>query len=189
MYNDAGVNIHIAKFTPSAWADEEIDYAFNAAKLLGAYGVADSFSEKNWQRLGKFAEKHKSMAIYHMKDEFGQPSFDVEKHLAYSPANRFNFDTAHYFGATGLHPNNIIEKYHDRICSVHIKDSMGPKSTGNKLVPFGQGGTPIADILLLLKKEKWPINADLELEYPIPEGSDAVKEATKCIEYMRAILE
>lgn len=54
---------------------------------------------------------------------------------------------------------------------------------------FGKGETPIADILLLLKKEKWPINVDLELEYQIPEGSDPVKEVTKCIEYMRAILE
>jgi len=41
----------------------------------------------------------------------------------------------------------------------------------------------------LLKKEKWPINVDVELEYRIPEGSDAAKEVTKCIEYMRAILE
>ena len=32
MYNDAGVNIHISKFATSTWSDEEIDYAFNAAK-------------------------------------------------------------------------------------------------------------------------------------------------------------
>lgn len=56
-------------------------------------------------------------------------------------------------------------------------------------MPFGKGETPIADILLLIKKEKWPINVDLELEYPIPEGSDPVMEVTKCIEYLRAILE
>jgi len=56
-------------------------------------------------------------------------------------------------------------------------------------MPFGRGETPIADILLLLKKEKWPINVDIELEYPVPEGSDAAKEVAKCIEYMRNILE
>jgi hypothetical protein len=56
-------------------------------------------------------------------------------------------------------------------------------------MPFGKGETPIADILLLLKKGKWSINVDIELEYKIPEGSDDSKEVAKCIEYMRNILE
>jgi sugar phosphate isomerase/epimerase len=190
MYNEAGVNIHIAKFVPSSWSDEEIDYAFNATKVLGAYGITDELTDEACQRLGKFAEKHKSLAIFHTHGQFGQPGFDIDKYLAYSPANRLNLDAGHYYGATGLHPNDIIVKYHERIPSIHIKDKTGPKSNpANTNMPFGEGETPIADILLLLKKEKWPINVDLELEYPIPEGSDAVKEVTKCIEYMRAILE
>jgi hypothetical protein len=44
-------------------------------------------------------------------------------------------------------------------------------------------------IMQLIKKEKWPINVDLELEYEIPKDSDPAKEVTKCIEYMRNILE
>ena len=190
MYNKAGVDIHIAKFVPSGWSDEEIDYAYNAAKALGAYGITDEFTDEASQRLGKFAEKHNSLAIYHTHGQFGLPGFDIDKYLAYSPANRLNLDVGHYFGSTGLHPNNIIEKYHKLIPSIHIKDKTGPKnSQPNTNMPFGKGETPIADILLLIKKEKWPINVDLELEYPIPEGSDPVKEVTKCIEYMRAILE
>ena len=190
MYNDAGVDIHIAKFVPSSWSDDEIDYAYNATKALGAYGITDELTEEACQRLGKFAEKHKSLAIFHTHGQFGQPGFDIDKYLAYSPANMLNLDAGHYFGATGLHPNNIIEKYHDRIPSIHIKDKTGPKnSQPNTNMPLGKGETPIADILLLLKKEKWPINVDLELEYPIPEDSDPVKEVIKCMEYMRAILE
>ncbi|MCX6327370.1 MAG: TIM barrel protein [Bacteroidia bacterium] len=190
MYNDAGVDIHIAKFVPSSWSDEEIDYAYNAAKTLGAYGVTDEFTDEASKRLGPFAEKHKSLAIFHTHGQFGMPGFDIDKYLGYSPANRLNLDAGHYFGSTGLHPNTIIEKYHKLIPSIHIKDKTGPKhAQPNTNMPFGQGETPIADILLLLKKEKWPINVDLELEYPIPEGSDPVKEVTKCIEYMRGILE
>jgi hypothetical protein len=190
MYNNAGVDIHIAKFVPSTWSDAEIDYAYNAAKALGAYGITDEFTDEAAQRLGKFAEKHNSLAIYHTHGQFGLPGFDIDKYLGYSPANRLNLDAGHYFGSTGLHPNNIIEKYHDRIPSIHMKDKTGPKhAQPNVNKPFGQGETPIADILLLIKKEKWPINVDLELEYDIPAGSDPVKEVTKCIEYMRAILE
>ena len=190
MYNNAGVNIHIAKFVPSGWTDEEIDYAFKAAKALGAYGVTDEFTDEASQRLGKFAEKHNSLAIYHTHGQFGMPGFDIDKYLGYSPANRLNLDIGHYYGSTGLHPNNIIEKYHKLIPSIHIKDKTGPKhAQPNSNKPLGEGETPIADVLLLIKKEKWPINCDLELEYTIPEGSDPVKEVTKCIDYMRNILE
>lgn len=190
MYNDAGVKIHIAKFVPSGWSDEEIDYAYNAAKTLGAYGITDEFTDEASKRLGPFAEKHKSLAIYHTHGQFGMPGFDIDKYLGYSPANRLNLDAGHYFGSTGLHPNTILEKYHKVIPSIHMKDKTGPKhAQPNTNKPFGQGETPIADILLLIKKEKWPINVDLELEYAIPEGSDPVKEVVKCIEYMRNILE
>ncbi|MCE1199059.1 MAG: TIM barrel protein [Marinilabiliales bacterium] len=189
-YNDAGVDIHIAKFVPSSWSDEEIDYAYKAAIALGAYGITDEFTDEAAQRLGKFAEKHNSLAIYHTHGQFGKPGFDIDKYLGYSKANRLNLDIGHYFGSTGKHPNEIIEKYHHLIPSIHVKDKTGPNhAQPNVNKPFGQGETPIADVLLLLKKEKWPINVDLELEYDIPEGSDPVKEVTKCIEYMRNILE
>ena len=190
MYNKEGVNIHIAKFVPSSWSDEEIDYAYNAAKALGAYGITDEFTDEASQRLGKFAEKHKSLAIYHTHGQFGMPGFDIDKYLGYSKANRLNLDVGHYYGSTGDHPNNVIEKYHDLIPSIHVKDKTGPKhAQPNANRPFGEGETPIADILLLIKKEKWPINVDLELEYAIPEGSDPVKEVSKCMDYMRNILE
>jgi len=190
MYNKAGVDIHIAKFVPSKWSDAEIDYAYKAAIALGAYGITDEFTDEAAARLGKFAEKHKSLAIYHTHGQFGMPGFDIDKYLGYSPSNRLNLDVGHYYGSTGDHPNNMIEKYHKIIPSIHVKDKTGPKHADpNANREFGKGETPIADILLLIKKEKWPINVDLELEYAIPEGSDPVKEVTKCIEYMRNILE
>jgi hypothetical protein len=190
QYNKAGVNIHIAKFVPSSWSDEEINYAYSAAKALGAYGITDEFTDQASQRLGKFAEQHKSLAIYHTHGQFGMPGFDIDKYLGYSPANRLNLDIGHYYGSTGKHPNEVIEKYHNLIPSIHVKDKTGPNhAQPNANRPFGQGETPVADVLLLIKKEKWPINVDLELEYAIPEGSDPVKEVTKCMEYMRNILE
>jgi sugar phosphate isomerase/epimerase len=190
MYNDAGVDIHIAKFVPSGWSDEEIDYAYNATKALGAYGITDEASVAACKRLGKFAEKHNSLAIYHTHGQFGEPGFDIDSLLAYSPANRLNLDVGHYFGATGKHPNDVIIKYHDRIPMIHVKDKTGPNhATPNANKPFGQGETPIADVLNLLKKEKWPIDVFVELEYNIPADSDPVKEVVKCIDYMRNILE
>jgi hypothetical protein len=188
-FNRAGIEVYIAKFAPSAWSDEEIDYAYKAAKVLGSIGITDEMTEANCMRLGKFAEKHNSLAMYHTHGQVADPGFSFDKYLSYSPANMLNLDAGHYFGATGLHPNDVIIKYHDRMRSIHIKDKTGPKhATPNANKPFGEGETPVADVLLLLKKEKWPIRVDLELEYRIPESSDAAKEVKICIDYMRNIL-
>ena len=189
MYNKAGVQIHIAKFSPENWTDEEIDYAFNAAKALGAKGVSTEIGDKSCKKLGPFAEKHGMYAIMHNHLQPGTPDWSFEKFLDYSPAIMLNFDAGHYFGATGLHPNGIIEKLHDRIFSIHMKDKTGPNGTPpNANVEWGKGETPNADILQLLKKTQWPIYGDIELEYTIPQGSDAVAEVKKCVEYCRKIL-
>lgn len=43
--------------------------------------------------------------------------------LAYGQCIGFNFDVGHYFAGTkGLSPIPVIEKYHDRIVSLHLKD-------------------------------------------------------------------
>jgi sugar phosphate isomerase/epimerase len=188
-FNDAGINIHIVKFSPSRWSDEEIDYAFKVAKTMGAIGVTEEIGEAACKRLGPFAEKHKMYAIFHQHQQPAEPGFSFEKFLAYSPANMLNFDAGHYFGCTGLHPNGIIEKLHDRIVSLHIKDKTGPKSNpANTNQVWGKGEMPLADVLRLIQKQKWPIYCDIELEYDIPADSDAAKEVKKCVGYAKAIL-
>lgn len=189
IFNDAGINIHIVKFSPAGWTDEEIDYAFNAAKAMGAKGVTNEISDEACQRLAPFAEKHKMYAIFHQHMQPAQPGWNFDKFLAYSPNIMLNLDAGHYFGCTGNHPNEIIKRLHDRIFSIHMKDKTGPHSTPpNTNQIWGKGEMPIADVLLLLKKEKWPIYVDVELEYDIPQGSDAAKEVARCVNYARQIL-
>ncbi len=189
MYNKAGVDIHIVKFSPANWSDEEIDYAFKAAKVMGAGGVTNEIGEEACQRLGKFAEKHNMYAIFHNHGQPGEPEFSFDKFLAYSPKNMLNFDAGHYFGATGKHPNELIERLHNRIFSIHTKDKTGKNGNPpNTNMPWGKGDTPIADMLKLVQKNKWPIYFDIELEYNVPENSDAQKEVIKCVEFCKEIL-
>jgi sugar phosphate isomerase/epimerase len=188
-FNNAGIKIHIVKFSPSRWSDEEIDYAFKAAKAMGAKGVCDEISEEAVKKLGPIAEKHGMYAIFHNHMQFATAGFSYDPFLAVSPAVMMNFDGGHFFGSTGLHPNTIIEKYHDRIFSVHMKDKTGPKTDpANTNQVWGQGESPIADILLLIKKQKWPIYCDIELEYDVKPWSNAVKETKTCVQYARQIL-
>lgn len=189
MFKDAGIHIHTVKFAPANWSDEEIDYAFEAAKIIGAKAITNEIGDEACRRLGKFAEKHGMIAAYHNHAQPGEPGFNFETFLEHSPANMLNFDVGHYFGSTGKHPNEILEKLHDRIYSIHLKDKTGKNSEpANTNMPWGNGETPLTEILNLIKDKKWLIYADIELEYPVPEDSDAQKEIIKCVEYCKNIL-
>jgi len=189
MFDNAGIKIHIIKFSPSKWSDEEIDYAFNAAKALGAKGVTEEIGEDAVKKLAPFAAKHGLYAIFHQHMQFATPGFSYDPFLALSPVVMINFDAGHFFGSTGIHPNTIIEKYHDRIISIHIKDKTGPKTDpANTNQVWGQGEMPLADVLLLIKKNKWPIHCDVELEYDVKPWSTAQKEVKTCVQYSKQIL-
>jgi len=189
MFNKEGVNIDILKLGNQSWSDEEIDYAFNVCKTLGAKGITMEISEEAAKRMEPFAEKHHLYVIFHNHGQPGDPNFSFDKILAYGPMLMLNLDAGHYYGATGENPCILIERLHDRIISLHIKDKTGPHATQpNENKQFGKGETPVIEILRTIQKNKWPIICDIELEYPVPEGSDAVKEITKCVDYCRAAL-
>ena len=189
LLEDNGIHAHIVKFSPSKWSDEEIDYAFKVAKAMGAKAITEEISLEAAQRLAPFAEKHDMYIAFHNHMQYAQEGFSADPVLAVSPAVMLNFDAGHFYGSTGIHPNEMLKKYHDRIYSIHIKDKTGPtaeESNANQV--WGQGETPLADILLLIKQEQWPIYCDIELEYPVKSWSNAVKEVGTCVNYARQIL-
>ena len=53
-------------------------------------------------------------------------------------------------------------------------------------MPWGEGDTPIKEILAqLMKKEKYNFPATIEFEYPVPDGSDVMTELGKCVQYAK----
>ncbi len=184
MYNDAGVNIHIHKmgFGPS---DEEIEFTFQVAKALGCFGVTTERNDTLARRVAPFADKHKIWVGFH-NHTTNYPAMDkADPILELSPFIGFNLDIGHYVaGSKGLSPIPVLEKYHDRIVSLHLKDRTA--DGGN--VPWGEGQTPIKEVLQLMRKEKWTFPAEIELEYKIPEGSNAVAEVAKCVQYCKQAL-
>jgi sugar phosphate isomerase/epimerase len=184
MYNDAGVNIHIHKMGFGA-SDEEIDFSFQVAKALGCVGITTERSEPLAKKLAPFADKHKIWVAFHNHTNNYPVMDQTDPILSYGEYIGFNFDVGHYFAGTkGLSPIPVIEKYHDRIVSLHLKDRTA--DGGN--LPWGQGKTPIKEILQLMRKEKWTFPADVELEYKVPEGSDSVAEVAKCVQYCKEAL-
>ncbi|MDB5294447.1 MAG: hypothetical protein JWO31_430 [Phycisphaerales bacterium] len=184
LYNDAGVNIHIQKM-PFGKTDEEIDFNFLVAKALGCRAITAERDDKLPKRLAPFADKHKIWVAFHNHTnnvptvDAPDPLLDLGEYVG------LNFDVGHYFAGTkGKSPLPVIEKYHDKIVSLHLKD----RTAEGRNLTWGTGQTPLRDVLQLLKKEKWPIYADIELEYPVPKESDPVAEVARCVQYCRDAL-
>lgn len=184
LYNDAGVNIHIHKI-PFGKTDEDIEFNFQVAKALGCVAITTERNEELAKRVAPFAEKHQVYVAFHNhqnnlpQTDKHDPILDLGKYIA------FNLDIGHYVGGTkGKSPIPVIEKYHDRIVSLHLKD----KTSEGRNLSWGKGNTPIKETLQYLKQRKSKIYADIELEYPIPEGSDALKEVAICLQYCREAL-
>lgn len=185
LYNQAGVSIY--GYKPSALGvgntDAEIDYAFRATKALGANQANVEFPKDTEQtkRLGSIAARHKIHVGYH---GHLQQTFDMwDNALSQSPYNAINFDMGHYVAA-GYDPIEFIKAKQAHIVSMHTKDRKS-KIHGGANLPWGEGDTPIVEVLQLMSKQQYKFPATIELEYPVPNGSDAVKEVAKCVEYAR----
>lgn len=192
-YEDAGVSIEILKlddFTDRAAtiSDEEIDYFFRMAKGLGARAISCEPAVSETKRLGAFAEKHRVRIGYHGHlskdpDQFAFPPA-WERAYAYSKNNSINLDIGHYTAAGG-DAMSFIRQYHDRITHIHLKDR---KANEGPNVPWGQGDTPVREVLQYMKKERSLFQATIEFEYTPAEGSNVMTEIAKCVQFCKAAL-
>lgn len=193
LYKDAGVSIYAFKLPPTmAMSDPEYDYIWNVAETLGANHITMELPTDDalLARVAAYAAKRKLRIAFHTHGQGGDSGFD--KALGASPYTALNLDVGHYFGVNGKSPVPVIEKYHDRIASLHLKDRKGPAgSEGNRggpNMPWGQGETPLKEILQTLKQKRYKIPASVEYEYETPAGSSVVAEVKKCVEFCKAAL-
>lgn len=189
LYSDAGVSIYAFKITLNMkMADAVFDYSFKAAKACGANQITMEMPDGQpelTKRIGEFASKYKMMVGYHAHLQAKPDTWDEA--MAQSPYNGINLDLGHYTAAGNHDQLDFIRKNHARITSMHVKDRKYPESGGQN-TPFGEGDTPIKQALQLMKKEGYKFPATIELEYTLPEGSDAVAEVGKCLQYCKAAL-
>jgi sugar phosphate isomerase/epimerase len=185
-YNDAGVSIYAFKLTLTpGMSDDEYAYTFQAAQALGADHITMELPAVSalTKRIGDFAATRKMRVAYHTHEQGSLTAFDEA--LAQSPWNAINVDIGHYVAGTSESPIPLFLKHPTRFASIHLKDRKKGKGPN---MPWGQGDTPITEVLQLMKKNRWTFPATIELEYPVPEGSTRVAEIAKCLSYCKAAL-
>jgi sugar phosphate isomerase/epimerase len=190
QYESAGVKIEIVKFDNIYnFTDPEMDYAFMLARAAGARAISCELELEGTKRLGQFADKHKFPVGLHGHTK--TPASMYDEAFSFAKYNYANIDIGHWVAGGLGDPVEIIRKYHDRITHIHVKDRKKPtdgKDGAN--VPFGQGDTPVVEVLRLLRDNKYPIQATIEFEYLPGSASlaDRMAEMPKAIEYCRKAL-
>jgi sugar phosphate isomerase/epimerase len=187
-FDDAGIWLFAVNISfREDFTDPEIDRSFQMAQALGVKVITASSTLSVMPRVVPFAEKYKITVGVHghsnIKDpnEFATPESFV-KAMAMSKYVGVNLDIGH-FAAAGFDPIEFIEAHHDRITNLHLKDRKKNDGPGT---PFGDGDTPIKQVLLLLKKKKYKLPANIEYEY---RGTDdAAVEVKKCFQYCKDVL-
>ena len=185
-YETAGVLIEIVKVDGIfKMTDEELDYVFALAKALGGRAISTEIStqDEELKRLGQFADKHQFMVGYHGHTATGPEQW--EKAFSFAKYNGANVDLGHFVAGNNVSPVAFIQQHHDRITHVHLKDRKmhdGPNT------PFGEGDTPLVEVLRLIRDNKWNIQATIEFEYKIPAGSDRLTEIARALKYCREAL-
>jgi sugar phosphate isomerase/epimerase len=187
-FDDAGISVYAYNYSFSDdFTDAEIDRGFDMAHALGAGVITASATVSSARRVVPFAEKHDMSVAYHghsnikNPNEFAKPESFAQA-LAMSPRFMVNLDIGH-FTAAGYDAAEYIQAHHDRILVLHLKDR---KKDEGPNVPWGQGDTPIKQVLQLLKEKKYPMRAFIEYEY---KGTDdAVTEVKRCLQYCKDAL-
>ncbi|MDR3718736.1 MAG: sugar phosphate isomerase/epimerase [Bryobacteraceae bacterium] len=190
-WEEAGVRIEIVKFDGvESMSDDVADYAFEFAKVLGAHAISCEIPVSRTRWFGQFAAKHKMMVGYHGHtnitdpEAFGRPE-SWETAMSYSKYNGINLDIGHFVAGNSRSPVEFLKKYADRVTHIHLKDR---KLHGGPNTVWGQGDTPIKEVLQLMKTQKYPFQGTIEFEYKVPDGSDVMKEIARCVEFCRAAL-
>ena len=203
QFSDAGIEVrtlfYSLGFQGAPTSDEDIDYAFRMAKGLGVPAITGSTTPEIGKRVAVAAAKYRVFFGVHTQDnakdpdQYGSPE-SYERFLAMSPWFRIALDIG-YFTAAGNDPVPFIQKHHDKITVIHLKDrkrarSLGGEVTNNAVNNYvwGQGDTPICEVLQLLKKERWDIPAIIEYDYSCRSTSDSITEVARCFAYAKRCL-
>jgi sugar phosphate isomerase/epimerase len=182
-FTDAGVSVHAYNYSFTAdMTDAELDRGFEMTRALGAQYITASTTIPVARRVAAFAERHQMMVAMHGHsnitdpNEFATPeSFAAAMTL--SKYFKVNLDIGH-FTAANFDAVAYLRDNHAHITNLHIKDRR--RNQGDN-VPWGQGDTPIAAVLQMLKKERWPIAADIEYEHR--GAGSPVEEVRTCLQF------
>jgi len=186
-FQTAGIALTAYGYTfRQEFSDQQIASGFQMAKALGVTAITSSSNVSCARRIDAYASRAGITVGMHnhsriAPDEFATPE-DFERAMkGASPYLAINLDIGH-FVAAGFDPLDFIRRNHRRVVAVHLKDRK--KNQGPDML-FGQGDTPIREVLGLMMTERYRFPALIEYEVENRETGGGVRE---CFEFCRRTL-
>ena len=168
-----------------SFTDEEIDATFRQISALGVSTVSSPLTMNMTGRLVPFADRHRiTVAIHNQVDGHmgGMGTPDLAGALALSPRLMLKLDIGR-LTASNVDAVAVLRRHLDRISSVVISDHLRNGGAGQ---PFGEGDTPIKDVLGVVTAAGRPV--------PVLVGYDyiglrsATREVETSLKYVAGLL-
>ena len=183
----AGLTVHAcAVALNDSFSDDELDATFRQVKSLGVTSVSSTLTMAMARRLVPFAQRHQIVVAIHNQVD-GNPAGAIDTPalklaLALSPAFSVKLDIGN-LTASNCDAVAELREYRPRLSYVLLKDRL---RNGGASQPFGEGDTPIKQVLGLLASSGPAVPAAIEYDYVgLRSSVDEVKAAAA---YCRAAL-
>jgi sugar phosphate isomerase/epimerase len=174
-----GLNLHVYMYDfRDDFTEPEIARGFEMARALGVKVLNTTSTLSVVKRIDAYAKVEKIRVGLHnhtwfRPNEVTTPANYEEAMSGCSEYIGVNLDVGHLF-ASGFDPVPFIERHHARITTLHLKDR---KKNDGPDMPFGQGDTPLREILRLMKRKRYRFPAMIEYENQGPDTFEQVAHA------------
>jgi sugar phosphate isomerase/epimerase len=186
-FNRAGIDIWGYSGTTGT-TDEEIERTFVIARALGANYVTTSATLSQARQIAPLAERHRIEVGFQ-----GRPNMSTtDPDQIRTPQNfldvvklskRFwiSLDIGDVTGG-GWDPLPFVRDHHERIALLYIKD----RKKDNTSMPWGEGDTPVKEVLQLVRDRKLPIRCYVDNDYKSP--LSRTEDVKRSFEWARKVL-
>jgi sugar phosphate isomerase/epimerase len=191
-FNAAGLDINA--FFPGGMTanstDAELERNCDIAKALGARVIINMMTKSAAKRFAPLAEKNDLRVAL-----TGRPSgastnpdlimvpADYLEVVGYSKNYGIDLDTGDATGG-GFDVMPFFREHHDKFISLHLKD----RKKDNTSMPWGEGDSPVREVLELIRDKKYPILGYIDCDYATAPGGDRVADVKKCLAYAKSVL-
>ena len=185
QFKDAGLYLYAYNMNyDDQFTDGELERTFDMTKALGCKLITAVGSNALFHRLDPYAQKYKIVVGLHNEGMIRSVADFENVARGLSEYTAFTLDIGH-FVANGGDPIAMLEKHHDRIVNVHIKDR---KKNDGPNMPFGQGDTPIKQVLTMMRDRKYGIPGHIEWENAAPRD-ERIAAVRRCLDYCKQALQ
>jgi sugar phosphate isomerase/epimerase len=185
-FESAGIAIHGLSAFPGS-TEEELSRTFEIAEVLGARIVTLGVTFPAAERLAPLAKKRDFIVGIQGQPDLSITDPDViskpaqyDKAVSLSRSYRISFDIGDATGG-GYDSLAFVKDRLDRIAVIYLKDRRKDRLS----VPWGEGDTPIKEILRLVRDGKYPIRCYIDCDY---KTTDRPADVKRSFAYAKAAL-